>query len=816
MSSAGPESNGFNFQYHENIQQNAQRQRQAEMFSPNGFSFDGVQIKRLLDKPKSNLNPKRKALNYRMGRDMRFESRSLMFDSIMKGRNLRVKDDPNVCGKLKIKKGDAIFSEHSVNDFESTINELRSDHHNSSEFAYDTRYFYNSELNGLSYTENGKNVTVGNCVCSPWDRSGLDLHSARLSETKDKKSIFYAGRPDTDKRLELQGIDIFLNELETGHKKGFVQRADGIIELHYIIDSLSTATEGVGQIAGFLGSLDEGKSLEWERAAIKKARKNNQPVQVVHNGKTYYVLLRPIHVHNSVSFFASYNFLEFSVEDKINRNGYKKLVELYKSRLRSNHIEEKWRQVGAEIIEELDKHKDSTKIDAGMRIAMIDMLSKICNLPIVHHCKSVVDRTTGAAAVSIVNQMLFDGNFELIEESFSKTVESELYKHLFVRALKSQLPVSSDVRSAVNINGTINTKRVLPGLEWHTGDTMVAFGFSKLMPEEALRKIPTWKKVGVYVVTLLAFLPSLFLSLVVRAVTLNHIIIPIILPTWLKPEYSYDHHSELLSEGGTRPVLNGPHNNEVKKSIKAGDPTTHFLLAQKGKLEGAVLTQKHQCEPATSFKVHVANDQFKTDTSSVDHRQDYERSTGIFLDDQLLTTNLFAHSLTSDEIVQNETSRSKTYNQFKSISEANFQKMNTVLEQIAKTEGCDLNYLKDLLTQKYLNLPVEILHDDRMPLKKFLEDNLFQPTKATLSCWKIDTVSKVITYKCLFNYQVLEKETKAGFEIDVSFPFDPTKEFDIHFQFLIEEQFVARTETIEGEIKQKGLEEIQKGLASGS
>lgn len=817
MSSAGPESNKFNFQYHENIQQNAQRQRQAEMFSPNGFSFDGVQIKRLLDKPKSNLNPKRKALNYRMGRDMRFESRSLMFDSIMKGRNLRVKDDPNVCGKLKIKKEDAIFSEHSVNDFESTINELRSDNHNSSEFAYDTRYFYNSELNGLSYTEDGKKVTVDSCVCSPWDRSGLDLHSARLSETKDKKSIFYAGRPDTDKRLELQGIDIFLNELETKHRKGFVHRENGVIELHYIIDSLSTVTQGVGQIAGLLGSLDEGKSLEWERAAIKKARKNNKPLQVVHNGKTYPVLLRPIQVHNSVSFFASYNFLEFSVEDQINRNGYKKLMELYELRLRDGHIEQKWQQVGAEIIKELRKHKDSTKIDAGMRIAMIDMLSKICNLPIVHHCKSVVDRTTGAAAVSIVNQMLFDRKFDLVGESFIKTVESELYKHLFVRALKSQLPVSSDVRSAVNINGTINTKRVLPGLEWHTGDTMVAFGFSKLMPEEALRKIPTWKKVGVYVVTLLAFLPSLFLSLVVRAVTLNHVIIPIILPTWLKPKYSFDHHSELLSEGGTRPVLNGPHNNEVKKSIKAGDPTTHFLLAQKGKLEeGAVLTQKHQCEPATSFKVHFAKDKFETDDSGADHKKDYERSSGIFLDDQLLTTNLFAHSMTPEEICQNRTDRSKTYNQFKKISEANFQKMNTVLEQIARTEGYSLKYLQDLLTQKYLNLPVEILYDDRMPLKKFLEDNHFIPTRATLSCWKIDTSSKVVTYKCLFNYQVQEKETKAGFEIAVSFPFDPTKEFDIHFQFLIEEQFVARTKTIEGEIKQKGLEEIQKGLVSGS
>ncbi|MBU6149278.1 MAG: hypothetical protein KGQ54_03700, partial [Verrucomicrobia bacterium] len=804
---------GLEVRHHENLDVNLQQQimhdRQAEMFDPNGFSFTGVHITRLKDKPKARLsaqNPTRKVLNYRMEREKTFDSRYAMLQSVVQERDRRVKDDPNVCGKLKIQAKDAIFSEHKVDDFASTIESLAQEGESVSQaFAYDTRYFYNSGLNGLSYTEDGKKVTVDGCVCSPWDRSGLDLHSARLSETKDKKSIFYAGRPDTDKRLELQGIDIFLNELATGHNKGFVHKENDVIELHYIIDSLSTTTQGVGQIAALKGALDEGKSIEWERAAIKKARKNNKPIKVVHNGKTYHVLLRPIQVHNSVSFFASYNFLEFSVEDQINRNGYKKLVELYQSRLKNQFIKLEWQPVAKEIIDELGKHKDSTKIDAGMRIAMIDMLSKICNLPIVHHCKSVVDRTTGAAAVSIVNQMLFDRKFDLVGESFIKTVESELYKHLFVRALKSQLPVSSDVRSAVNINGTINTKRVLPGLEWHTGDTMVAFGFSKLMPEEALRKIPTWKKVGVYVVTLLAFLPSLFLSLVVRAVTLNHVIIPIILPTWLKPKYSFDHHSELLSEEGTRPVLNGPHNSDIKKRIKNKDPTVNFLLARKSELEAQPVKNQPSVDPIPAFKVQITSklmdDYYQAVEGGID--KDFYRSTGLSINGEIISTTLIED--------------------FRQKFPQNLQRLEAKIQELAPNNPKQQQYLSDLFTQKYQSVQLGILLQQpsvKEWLKKIVgtEEDVFATGMGYTT--NLDEEKKVVTTKILFNIGEVQSlaggRSFYGLEVDASFPFDHTKEFDIHFNFLSKPQLIYRKRSIENGIREDALKALKVAQSKSS
>lgn len=833
----------------ENLDRNLEKQfmhdGQAEMFDPNGFSFNGGHIERLKDKRLAALsaqNPTRKALNYRMKRNESFfDSRSSMLDSVRKERNRRVKVESNACGELKIEKKDAIFSEHRVDDFESTIDELTQSEQRAEKFAYDTRYFYNSGLNGLSYTEDGKKVTVDGCVCSPWDRSGLDLHSARLSETKDKKSIFYAGRPDTDKRLELQGIDIFLNELETGHKKGFVKRDDGVIELHYIIDSLSTVTQGVGQIAALGDSLDEGKSLEWERAAIKKARKNSKPIQVVHDGKTYHVLLRPTHVHNSVSFFASYNFLEFSVEDQINRNGYKKLVELYQSRLKKGLIKSEWRSVGKEIIDELGKHKDSTKIDAGMRIAMIDMLSKICDLPIVHHCKSVVDRTTGAAAVSIVNQMLLDGKFKLVDESFIKTIESdtELYKHLFVRALKSQLPVSSDVRSAVNIDGTLNTKRVLPGLEWHTGDTMVAFGFTSLMPKEALRKIPTWKKVGMFAVTCLAFIVTIFLSPVVRAVTWTFsgfkycFKIPIILPTWLKPKYSFDHHSELLSEGGTRPVLNGPHNSDIEKKIKKNDPAVNFLLARKSELEAQPVKNQPSVDAIRAFTFRVTSEKWEgayRDSSGVEYQKDYQRATGIYLNGKILSTNLLNGDISIEELKKNQTDRARTANAFRRISDENFKRMNDCLTLHGNHDPTQTRYLQDLVSQKYVSLPWEILWnliEDRKdfknkdyinvdsPLSKYLKTKNYIPTSSTNSSWKIDTNSEVVSFKGFFPIKDDDK-IKCGFEVDVSFPFDHTKEFDIHFNFLSRQQLIYRERSIGNGIREDALKALAVAQSKSS
>lgn len=797
------------FDHDQNFGQQIMHDRQAEMFDPNGFSFNGVHIKRLKDKPKAPLlaeNPTRKALNYRMDRNKHFDSRYDMLESVVQERKQRVKDDPNVCGKLKIQLKDGIFSEHTVDDFESTIELLNQGESESQKFAYDTRYFYNSGLNGLSYTEDGKKVTVDGCVCSPWDRSGLDVHSARLSETKEKKSIFYAGRPDTDKRLELQGIDIFLNELDTGHKKGFIERGDGVIELHYIIDSLSTATKGVGQIAGLLGSLDEGKSLEWERAAIKKARKNNKPIKVEHQGKTYYVLLRPTHVHNSVSFFASYNFLESSVENQINRNGYKKLVELYQSRLQKGLIDFKWQAVGQEIIDELNKPRDSTKIDAGMRIAMIDMLSKICGLPIVHHCKSVVDRTTGAAAASIVNQMLLDGKFALVEDSFSKTVESELYKHLFVRALKSQLPVSSDVRSAINIDGTLNTKRVLPGLEWHTGDTMVAFGFTKLMPEEALRKIPTWKKVGVWAVTFIAFFFTFPLSLAVRLLTLNHFIIPIILPTWI-PAYSYNHHSELLSEGGTRPVLNGPHNSDIKKKIKAGDPTVNFLLERKSKLEAQPVKNQPSVNPIPAFTVRISSElmeDYYSGKDSMDLETDFKRTKGAYLNGKIIATNL---PTVNDE--------NKRLFDEKRIS-ANLKILEGKIETLASENPKQKKYLSELLTQRYQAIAWGICTENSVVqewLKKIVgQDDPVLPSGVGLYL-HLDEADRVVKSKNFYMFgtpdELAAGKAPYGLEVDASFPFDHTKEFDMHFNFLSGPQLIDRMKSIDSGVR----EDAEKVLA---
>ncbi len=511
-------------------------------------------------------------------RKVHFASKKAFLDQISSKR-LEISGDSNVSGGMKIKKKHIGFSLAPVKDYKATIPTQ-----NDSAFTLTNRYFRNSLFNGSSYVQEGKTITIKDACSSCWDRTDHEIPSWRVTETEKGKSIFYAGRPDTQERAKIQGVDIFLNEIRTGQSKGFKPLENGTIEVHYVVNSLTNPTEGLSKWREKLGagqSLDERKSLKWEKDSLKALRDSNEPISVTYNGQNYQILLRPMHTHHTVSCMGTYNTLGDKgrkLENTINTDSYSQLKNLFIQRKGtfSRQIE----TIGDEIVQRLGDGKNSTSVPVHIRLAMVDMLGKILEVPIVHHCKSVVDRTSGGGAVSVANQIVYE---DLLHDNptfvgtFEQIIASDCYKNLFLKGLQSQYSVSADLRSAVDPNGELNTKRVLPGFMWHSLPEVQAHGFIPLIPEAGLKNFSMIRKVANYfmqwIVCILQctifLVPTLWLGL------------PIIKPTWIKLDKVLDLESDLLSEGGTRPLLEGPANESVKKLLKKGADEGKKLL--KGK-----------------------------------------------------------------------------------------------------------------------------------------------------------------------------------------------------------------------------------------
>ncbi|MFZ4773694.1 MAG: hypothetical protein ACOYK9_06885, partial [Chlamydiia bacterium] len=525
------------------------------------FSFkSGVHVSRLSTHRLKGINPEREKA-YNVGRNRIFDSRHDLHVYNLERRKLAVRKDPLTLGELIPKTKHMIFSENPVKDYEAVIDPVSVENDISQEMSVINEYYYNSPMNGQKFKSVGSDgsevvVKIDNAVSSPWDRTGTDIPAERRLKTKEGNSIFYGGRPDTDERVRWQGIDIFLSELKSGFKKGFKEiveeeNLDGSpkevhVQMTYLVDSLTNPTVGLTKwrrlplISQFVGdALDERDSLKWERKALEKAYRSHSPITLDVDGVTYKLTLKPIHAHTTISCFSELRkqirrgTLSGTVlENDINRRAFRRLLRYYRHSGLNDPI-------ANEIITKFRSSRyNSVNLPPHIRLTMVDMLARICGLPIVHHCKSVVDRTSVAAAVSVVNQMILEKKLPL-KGTFEETIGGELYKELFLRALQTQLPVSIDVRSAVNEDGTLNRKRDFPGSNLRDG-VFAAFGVIPLFPDRALRDITTYEKVSFFVK---AFFVALFSLFIIGS------------PKWLEPTKTFDMNSFALSEDGARPLL---------------------------------------------------------------------------------------------------------------------------------------------------------------------------------------------------------------------------------------------------------------------
>ena len=482
-----------------------QDQHLSDLFKDR-YSFEtGVVVERCSDSPLEEIkgkNPERNKLQKSFSSyNGHHSSKKNLLQTAVTLREV-YSEGSNVSGGMKVKEDHFGFSLAPVKDYSVSI--PTDETNDTPKFTLVNRYFRNSLFNGSSYEQEGKTIEIKDACSSCWDRTDHEIPSWRLTETIEGKSIFYAGRPDTEQRAKIQGIDIFLNELRTGECKGFFPSKDQTIELHYVVDSLTNPTDGLSGWRKKLGAgqaLDERKSLEWEMDALKKLRSSNEPIEIEYEGIKYSILLRPMHTHNTVSCMGTYNTFNDTgkaLENSINSDSYTQLKALFEKR--KGTLNENLEAIGDQIVARLGDGKNSTSVPVHIRLAMVDMLAKILEVPIVHHCKSVVDRTSGAGAVSVANQIVYEDlkSQTQFKGNFEEIVSSEKYKNLFHKGLQSQLSVSADLRSAVDPSGELNTKRVLPGFMWHWEPEVQAHGFIPLIPEAGLKQFSLIQKIKNY------------------------------------------------------------------------------------------------------------------------------------------------------------------------------------------------------------------------------------------------------------------------------------------------------------------------------
>lgn len=559
---------------------------QADLFNEN-YSFKTGVCTEVVSKRSDSSNE----------RDGVYPTRLEFIKEIFKGRLGVYKKDPKAFGGLEPKIKDIGFSLQSA----PGIRQSKIPTPNRDNFSVLIRLFNHlNKLNGKSFKDEiGVTHTVKDASCSCWDRTAPDdaVPGARVVETEGKDSIFYGGRPDLEKRAEILGEEIFKNEMASEHKKGIKEVGDRTYELHYLVGSLTNTLPGLSEwrnyVPGAGQALDERDSLELEVKTLNKLRNSSTPIEIAIDGITYKVLLKPMHIHCMVSCFSFYKFFKNGgqdLENKINQKGYQQLINYYE-KMDMKVVPPQHQAWAKEIITTLNSEKESTAIAPHLRLAMVDMLAQICRLPVVLHCKSVVDRTSGAGAVSIANRMVLDGKMEIgpANMKFAEIIKQDQYKQNFLMALQAQLSTSSDLRSAVNLDGRINTDRVLPGYEWHEGVDTVAFTFAEFIPKEGLKLITTMQKVKNFAKQLFVFTLTLLAYCLGIGSKLK---LPIVRPTWLKPTHTFDHESKVLSEDGTRPLLVGPHHRRMKHKIKQAeksgklDISTLNVLRQKAILQG--------------------------------------------------------------------------------------------------------------------------------------------------------------------------------------------------------------------------------------
>ncbi len=401
----------------------------------------------------------------------------------------------------------AAFSHLAVADFEGEVT------YNRKTYKVRNNYFHHTSatsFEGKQYRDDtGKIHRVYHSITSSWDRSSDDSHMAKVlvdnAEGRSKgESICYGSRPDTDSRARTQAEDIFRTE-KASHKKGLLyDPKTKEYTLTYVVDSLTNPVKIQNP-----SLLDERTSLLDEMQALSELKK--KPLIINIDGKDCIVNVRPIHVHHTLSVFGELGRIlpdslnGKDVEREINKKGYESLIKyagtlpktidetLAKTLANTTEADRKEKLIGEadykkKLIADTVTYLQDSSLSVSERLIIVDFLTRICDLPIVHHCKSIVDRTSVASSVAMANHFIkHDRLIDVpIDDKGRFAIHHLLthpeYKKFFVSFMNINHQVSRDARLGIRPDGSLVGRAAL-GLNLKSG-LLAATGALPFFPDK--------------------------------------------------------------------------------------------------------------------------------------------------------------------------------------------------------------------------------------------------------------------------------------------------------------------------------------------
>ncbi len=300
----------------------------------------------------------------------------------------------------------------------------------------------NSPMNGQSFIHKGRKIELSQAIASSSDRKAENTGNLRVVQTKEKESVCYAGRVDSDFKVLEQASFIFLNELKT-KGKGITRSADGAYQLDYVVNSMLS-------LPWFLHHesppvpFPEGEFLEIERKALI-ALKEKGAVTIVdpnHPGVTYQVKFNPILFSRSCNFYTRLEnwlpsfFTGQARSEEISEDGFNDLNTLAKQKLQSlraqvptQEITQKIERINSclqALIQNIEEHDLLPEEEWLTR----DYLCKLLDIPSVYHCKSSTDRTSATVAISSALKQWLELNLP-VPEDLRELIKDVRFKELF-------------------------------------------------------------------------------------------------------------------------------------------------------------------------------------------------------------------------------------------------------------------------------------------------------------------------------------------------------------------------------------------------
>jgi hypothetical protein len=372
----------------------------------------------------------------------------------------------------------------------------------------------NSPLNGQSFMRDGNVVHLSQAIASPNDRKVPNTANLRVVQTKNKESICYSGRPETERKALEQASFIFLNELKT-KGKGITKSVDAngqpVYRLDYVVNS-TMSMPWIWSRKSPIAPFPERACVERERQTfLDLIKKGAVTIEDPHRpGMKYQVHFNPILFSRSSDIFAKIAdwlptfFTGHSRSGEISEEGWINLKTVANNKLQGLRDAEKIDRIKT-CIEMLDKNMEKSNLLPEEEWLLRDYLCKLLEIPFVYHCKSSTDRTGMANAISSALKQWIDLKLPL-PKNLCELLKEERFKELFAANWMAGHQITRYARGAEGTvaGETFNNNNL--GYTLSRGIIQNSL-ITRLLPERYLKDFPIADKIKYSAIYLALLIP---------------------------------------------------------------------------------------------------------------------------------------------------------------------------------------------------------------------------------------------------------------------------------------------------------------------